>query len=110
MAKNGFIEADGFRYGAALVNELSFISGVEGLRRLNCPSLILHGDADSIVPYGSSERFVKLNGGCRLVNIGGTDHGFGVGDDDDLSSPETKEKHREVFDIILRFFTEPARI
>jgi alpha-beta hydrolase superfamily lysophospholipase len=110
LAKNGFIESDGFRYGAALVNELSFISGVEGLRRLKCPSLILHGDADSIVPYESSERFVKLNSRCRLVNIAGTDHGFGVGDDEDLSSPETKEKHREVFDIISRFFKETARV
>jgi uncharacterized protein len=110
LAKDGFIETDGFRYGAALINELPFISGVEGLRHLNCPALILHGDADSIVPYESSERFVSLNSRCRLVNIPGTDHGFGVGDDEDLSSPETKEKHQEVFDIILRFFKETTRL
>lgn len=110
LAKDGFIETDGFRYGAPLINELSFISGVEGLRRLNCPSLILHGDADSIVPYESSERFVNLNSQCRLVSIPGTDHGFGVGDDEDLSSPETKEKHRDVFDMISRFFKETARL
>lgn len=109
LAKNGFIEADGFRYGDALVNELSFISGVEGLRRLKCPSLILHGDSDSIVPYESSERFVKLNSSCHLVNIPDTDHGFGVGDDDDLSSPETKEKHHQVFGIIGRFFKDPLK-
>jgi pimeloyl-ACP methyl ester carboxylesterase len=110
LAKHGFIETDGFRYGGALLNELSYISGVEGLRRLKCPSLIVHGDSDSIVPYKSSERFVKLNSRCHLVDIPGTDHGFGVGDDDDLSSPETKEKHREVFGIISRFFEEPSSV
>jgi hypothetical protein len=50
-----------------------------------------------------------LNNRCKLVNISGTDHGFGVGDDEDLSSPETKKKHREVFGIISQFFEKAAR-
>jgi pimeloyl-ACP methyl ester carboxylesterase len=103
LQKHGYIETDGIRYGCALLNELRYISGIEGIRRLKCESLILHGDADSIVPYASSQKFVKLNPQCSLVNIPGTDHGFGVGDDDDLSSPATKQKHREVFQIISTF-------
>ena len=110
LAKKGFVKSDGFRYGAALINELPLISGIVGLRRLSCPSLIIHGDADSIVPYKSSQRFVGLNSRSRLVNIPGTGHGFGVGDDEDLSSPETKEKHREVFGIIARFVQEPIGV
>ena len=62
------------------------------------------------MPYKLSERFVKLNSRCHLVNVSGTDHGFGVGDDDDLSSPATKEKHREVFGIISQFFKETSRV
>ncbi|MCH8270576.1 MAG: alpha/beta fold hydrolase [Planctomycetes bacterium] len=108
LRDEGFVEMDGIHYGPALLNELRFISGVEGLRRLKCDSLIIHGDADSIVPYASSERFVTLNDRCQLVNIPGTDHGFGVGDDEDLSSPETKEKHREVFGIISQFLQKTA--
>jgi len=108
LQKKGFLKMDGVRYGTALLNELRYISGVEGLRRLKCDSLILHGDADSIVPYASSERFVELNKNCRLVNIAGTDHGFGVGDDEDLSSPETKEKQQEVFGLISQFFEKAA--
>jgi uncharacterized protein len=108
LNKNDFLEIDGIHYGRALLNELRFISGVEGLPRLKCNSLILHGDADSIVPYSSSKRFVKLNDRCRLVNISGTDHGFGVGDDEDLSSTETKEKHREVYGIISSFLKNTA--
>lgn len=109
LQRQGYLEMDGIRYGRALLNELRFISGVEGLRHLTCDSLIIHGDADSIVPYASSERFAQLHDQCELVNVPGTDHGFGVGDDDDLSSPETKQKHRVVFGIISRFFEKTAR-
>ncbi|MEQ8787432.1 MAG: alpha/beta fold hydrolase [Pirellulaceae bacterium] len=104
LLRPGFVEMDEIRYGPALINELPLISGVVGLPRLKCESLIIHGDADSIVPYSSSEKFVKLNTACRLVNIPGTDHGFGVEDDDDLTSRETKEKHREVYRIITEFY------
>ena len=109
LEKQGFLEIDGIRYGSALLNELRYISGVEGIRRLKCNSLIVHGDADTVVPYASSERFVKLYPGCRLVNIPGTDHGFGVGDDEDLSSPETKVKHQEVFRLVSDFFRRASQ-
>lgn len=103
LQADGFVEMDEIRYGAALINELRFVSGIEGLTRLKCRSLIIHGDADSIVPYSSSEHYSKLSSNCELVNIPGTDHGFGVEDDDDLTSPETKEKHQQVFQIIFDF-------
>ena len=108
LHKHGFVEMDDIRYGRALVNELRFITGTEGLRRLECDALIIHGDADSIVPFSSSERFAQMHERCELINIPGTDHGFGVGDDEELSSPETKEKHREVWSIISRFMERGA--
>lgn len=104
LQEQGFLETDGVCYGSALVNELRYISGIEGIRRLKCESLIIHGDADTVVPYASSKRFVKLNPRCQLVNIPDTDHGFGVEDDEDLSSPETKAKHRVVFRLVSDFF------
>lgn len=109
LQRQGYLEMDGIRYGFALLNELRFISGMEGLRRLTCESLIIHGDADSIVPFASSERFAQMHDRCELVNVPGTDHGFAVGDDEDLSSPETKEKHREVFGIVSRFLKRTSR-
>ncbi len=109
LEKQGFLKIDGIRYGSALLNELRYISGIEGIPRLKCNSLIVHGDSDTVVPYASSERFVKLHPGCRLVNIPGTDHGFGVEDDEDLSSPETKAKHQEVFRIISDFFQKASK-
>jgi len=109
LQQQGFLETDGIRYGPALLNELRYISGIEGIRHLKCESLIVHGDADTIVPYTSSERFVRLHPSCRLVNIPGTGHGFGVGDDEDLSSPATKAKHREVFQLISDFFERTSQ-
>ena len=109
LQRQGFVETDGIPYGAALLNELPFISGAEGLRQVKCDALILHGDADSVVPYSLSERFAQMYSHCRLINISGTDHGFGGGDDEDLSSPETKERHREVWSIIYRFIEEADR-
>ena len=106
LQRQGYVETDGIQYGAALLNELRFISGSEALPQLRCKALILHGDADSVVPYSSSERFARMYDHCKLVNIPGTDHGFGVGDDEDLSSPQTKERHREVWSLISQFIEE----
>ena len=71
------METDGIRYGTGLLNELRFVSGEDGVKQLDCPALIVHGDADSIVPYSGSERAAARHRGCDLVNIPGTDHGFG---------------------------------
>jgi pimeloyl-ACP methyl ester carboxylesterase len=109
LQKRGYLETDGVRYGAPLINELRYISGVEGLPRLKCDALILHGDADSIVPYESSQRFVTLNPRAQLKNIPGTDHGFGVEDDEDLTSAETKAKHAEVYRIVVDFFEKSGK-
>jgi pimeloyl-ACP methyl ester carboxylesterase len=103
LLNSGYVETDGIQYGAALVNELPHINGIAGLKRLKCRSLILHGDADSVVPYSSSAKFAALNTRCNLVNVPGTDHGFGVPGDEDLTSPETKARHAEVFGIIAQF-------
>ncbi len=104
LNRTGSLKAGGIRYGAALLNELPYFSGVKAVSRLTCPCLIVHGDADSIVPFSSSERVANENSECRLVNIPGTDHGFGVEGDEDLTSPETKQRHREVFDVVAEFF------
>lgn len=101
-----FVEIEGVRYGRALVNEMPYINGIEGLKRASCDVLIVHGDADSVVPYHSSATFAELSRRCQLVNIPGTDHGFGVEGDEDLSWPETKAKHREVFQLVKNFINE----
>ncbi|MGA9768385.1 MAG: alpha/beta fold hydrolase [Blastocatellia bacterium] len=103
LEAKGFVEVEGVRYGRALLGEMPYINGIEGIKRANCDLLIVHGDSDSVVPFNSSERFAKLNSRCQLVNIAGTDHGFGVDGDEDLTWPETKAKHHEVFQLVSDF-------
>jgi pimeloyl-ACP methyl ester carboxylesterase len=103
LEDKGFVEVEGVSYGRSLLNEMKYINGIEGIKRSRCDLLIVHGDSDSIVPYDSSERFAKLNSRCQLVNIAGTDHGFGVDGDDDLTWPETKAKHHEIFQLVTDF-------
>lgn len=109
LRRSGSLKTGGIRYGAALLNELPYFSGAEAVARLRCPCVIVHGDADSIVPYSSSERVARANPECRLVNIPDTDHGFGVEGDEDLDSPATKEKHRQVFAVVSDFMAGVKR-
>lgn len=106
LRAKGSIESGGVPYGRALINELRHISGIQGLKRLQCRTLILHGDADSVVPFASSVRFAELNPRCRLINIRNTDHGFGVQGDEDLSWPATKAHHAEVFQLLSDFMSQ----
>ena len=108
LQRQGYVRQREFAMGCH-AERVRCISGAEGLQRLKCDSLILHGDADSIVPYSLSERVAQTYEHCRLINVPGTDHGFGVGDDDDLSSPATKEKHRVVWSIIFQFMEKAGR-
>lgn len=101
LAGKGYIDVDGISYGRALINELPLFSVKEDLKRLSCPALIIHGDLDSIVPYDLSREFVKHCQNCRLITISGTDHGFGVPADEDLTWPETKAHHRIVYEHIV---------
>src|SRR5438876_782545 len=50
-----------------LLNKLDF---KKDLARVQSPTLVIHGDADRIVPYASSgQRTAKLVAGARLVTI-----------------------------------------
>jgi fermentation-respiration switch protein FrsA (DUF1100 family) len=44
-------------------------------RDIHIPTLIIHGDADEIVPYWMSERLARDIRGARLVRIAGGHHG-----------------------------------
>jgi fermentation-respiration switch protein FrsA (DUF1100 family) len=48
---------------------------VSAMRDFNRPVLVLHGDADTIIPYGlGQELFEQLDAPKRLVTVRGADH------------------------------------
>lgn len=51
----------------------------EDLKKINVPTLVIHGDADGIVPLaGSGQRTHDAVAGSKLVVIPGAPHGFNV--------------------------------
>ena len=51
----------------------------EDLKKVNVPTLVIHGDADAIVPIeGSGLRTHRAIAHSQLVRVGGAPHGLNV--------------------------------
>lgn len=65
----------------------------EDLKRIDVPTLIIHGDADRIVPFSASgKRMPEIIKGSRLVVIKGGPHG--------LNWTHAEEVNRELLDFL----------
>ncbi len=99
IAKMGFVETSGFRFGKALIEELPTINGIRPLQNPPCKVIIFHGDLDADVPISSSKKYVSSD--VRLIVVPGTEHGFGIPGDEDLTHPTTKENHRKIYKTMV---------
>jgi pimeloyl-ACP methyl ester carboxylesterase len=71
----GFTTYHGQRLNAALLDDLEQLDVVESARRIGCPVLILHGDADDVVPVAEAyELAACLSTTKRLEIFKDTDH------------------------------------
>ena len=71
----GFTIYHGQRLNAALLDDLEQLDVVESARRIGCPVLILHGDADDVVPVAEAyELAACLTATKRLEIFKDTDH------------------------------------
>lgn len=89
LRENGWLDHNGFRIGPAMLNELLCLRPCERAKDLGMPLITIHGDADSMVPHGTSRR---CTGGARsseFVTVEGADHGFVRPDDEDCTHPDT---------------------
>jgi hypothetical protein len=63
--------------GKALVQELQTLDTFAAMKKINCPLLIIHGNADKIVDYRYSEKYIRFASGQKgLKIIPGADHHF----------------------------------
>jgi pimeloyl-ACP methyl ester carboxylesterase len=61
-----------------LVNSFSHTDFRDDLAKVTVPTLVIHGDADRIVPFEiSGRRTHEMIPGSRLEVIGGAPHGMG---------------------------------
>lgn len=73
--RQGFTTYQGRRLNASLLDDLEQIDVVGAARRITCPALILHGDADDIVPVTEAyELDGCLSGPSRLEILKNSDH------------------------------------
>lgn len=93
--KKGYTEIGDrkFKYGIKLFNEVRFLKPYEELRKFKKPTLFIHGDKDSYVPYRDSLKYSNLMG-AKLITIKGAEHGF----------HDKKEWEREAIEETVKFF------
>lgn len=78
----------GGKAGAAVAGRLADFSPADHVPAGAPPTLVLHGTADTVVPFSQSERFADAmrgkGNGCDLIPVEGAGHAFitpGYGDD-----------------------------
>jgi putative redox protein len=73
--KQGFTIYNGRRLNVSLLEDLDTIQVSESARKIQCPVLVVHGDADETVPVEEAyELHACLKGSKRLSILRGTDH------------------------------------
>jgi pimeloyl-ACP methyl ester carboxylesterase len=95
--KEGFIfvkGADGQRLklNYAFFEDVERVEGYTYARKINVPTLIVHGDQDETVPLSQSRKTASLIPDCRLEIIEGADHVY--------SSPQ---HFQEMLNLITEF-------
>lgn len=71
----GFTHYNGQRINLSLLDDLERLDVPEAVKKIACPVLILHGDADEVVPVAEArELYACLTNSKRLSILPGTDH------------------------------------
>lgn len=94
------------RHGRPLLNEVFWLKPNEVLGEIKAPTLIVHGNADTLVPIdGSRAAVAQFTAPVELVEIEGSQHGFAVHDDPRYLNPKSQEFQAEVIRIVADWLT-----
>ncbi|MGF0319225.1 alpha/beta hydrolase [Nocardia fluminea] len=94
------------KHGRPLLNEVFWLKPNEVLGEIDTPTLIVHGNADTLVPIdGSRAAVAQFTAPVELVEIEGSQHGFAVHDDPQYLNPKSQEYQAEVIGIVANWLT-----
>lgn len=94
------------KHGRPLLNEVFWLKPNEILGEIQTPTLIAHGNADTLVPIdGSRQAVAQFTAPVELVEIEGSQHGFAVHDDPQYLNPKSQEYQAEVIGIVANWLT-----
>jgi putative redox protein len=97
--ERGYVSYNGQRFNRALLDDLESIDVAACARQVTCPVLVLHGDADDVVPVEEAHELHGCLGHAKRLSIlKDTDHR--------LSNPETM---RRAIGEALDWLTEHVR-
>lgn len=94
------------KHGRPLLNEVFWLRPHEALGDVQAPTLIVHGTADTLVPFESSQSAVeRFKAPVQLVPVVGSQHGFAVHDDPQYRDPKSQEYQAFVIRTVTEWLT-----
>jgi pimeloyl-ACP methyl ester carboxylesterase len=96
---------DKFPIGVQLVEEMRLIQPNIALSQVKQKIVIVHGDADSMVPFLISKEIASHSLTIRLVTIPGMDHGFMDSKDETGLSLKSIENKKQIYELIYGLFS-----
>lgn len=76
LSTRGRLRLEKFDLSPRLIEEFRLIRPVDFLARVGVPTLIIHGDRDSVVPYAVSQEVASTMPNIRLHTLRDADHGY----------------------------------
>lgn len=109
LPSKGHIILDGYKLSPRLIEEFRDIRPIDFLAESGLPSLIIHGDRDTVVPYSVSEEVAQRIPHVRLHTLTDTDHGFSHFDDEEGTGPQSQVHKEELVREAVGFVAEQLR-
>lgn len=108
LEEKGYLLLDeDYKIGAKLVEEFKVIKPYESLiNEVKCPTLIIHGNKDGMVPYVISKNVSEKSKNISLLTINDADHGFVDSEDEEGTSPKSKENISNVIKTVISWICE----
>ena len=103
VRRQGHFMLENFKLSPRLLEEFRYVRPLEFLRESAIPTLIIHGDRDSMVPYGASADAAAAGPPITLHTLRDADHGYTHFEDDEGVSPKSLKLKRELIDEAVRF-------
>ncbi|MFD3431244.1 alpha/beta hydrolase [Nocardia fluminea] len=94
------------KHGRPLLNEVFWLKPNEVLGEIQTPTLIIHGNADTLVPIdGSRQAVAQFTAPVKLVEVDGSQHGFAVHDDPQYLNPKSQQYQAFVIRTVAQWLT-----
>jgi pimeloyl-ACP methyl ester carboxylesterase len=91
-----------FPISMRLIEEMVLTMPEIAFREVRQPTIVIHGDEDSMVPFGVSKSAVKHARCAKLKRFRHMDHGFNDADDEKGTSSRSIKNKQRMFKIIER--------